>query len=261
MTNYKYITFGLEKIPIYEKEHIDKIKIAGLIAYNTLEHVKPFIKAGVSTLYLNDLCHDFIVSNNAIPAPLNYKGFPKSTCISVNHVVCHGIPSENKILKNGDILNVDITVIKDGFFGDTSFTFTVGEISIKAQNLVNVTYKCLMDAIEIVKPGTFLGDIGSLIVKIASKNNFSVVEDFCGHGIGHVFHQAPQVLHYGKENTGLKLQEGMVFTIEPMINAGKKETKVLQDGWTAVTKDKSLSAQFEHTVAVTKDGCSILTLP
>lgn len=261
MTNYKYLTFGLEKIPLYEKEYIDKIKAAGLIAYNTLEYIKPFITPGINTLYLNDLCHNFIISNNAIPAPLNYKGFPKSVCTSVNHVVCHGIPSETKILKNGDIINIDITVIKDGFYGDTSITFAVGKPSVKAQNLINVAYKCLMEAIEMVKPGIFLGDIGALIEKIARQNNFSVVEDFCGHGIGHVFHQPPQVLHYGKENTGLQLKENMVFTIEPMINTGKKETKILNDGWTAVTRDRSLSAQFEHTIAVTKNGCAILTLP
>ncbi|KAL0263796.1 UNVERIFIED_CONTAM: hypothetical protein PYX00_011095 [Menopon gallinae] len=258
---YKYINVGLEKIPLYSNDDINKIKAAGLIAYNTLEYIKSFIKPGVSTLYLNDLCHDFIISNNAIPAPLNYKGYPKSTCISVNHVVCHGIPSETKILKNGDILNIDVTVIKDGFFGDTSTMFSVGEPSIKATNLINVTYQCLMEAIELVKPDAYLGDIGALILEIAKKHNFSVVEDFCGHGIGHVFHQPPQVLHYGKKNTGVKLEEGMVFTIEPMINAGKKETKVLNDGWTAVTKDHSLSAQFEHTVAVTKNGYKILTLP
>ena len=261
MINYEYITYGSEKIPLYSKSDIEKIRTAGLIAYETLQYIKPFIKPGVSTLYLNDLCHEFITNKGGISAPLNYKGYPKSTCISVNHVVCHGIPSKDKILKDGDILNIDITVQKNGFFGDTSYMYVAGEPSVKAKNLINVTYDCLMSAIELVKPGAFLGDIGALIEEIAKKHNFTVVEDFCGHGIGHVFHQPPQVLHYGKKGTGVQLEPGMVFTIEPMINVGNKQTKILSDGWTAVTKDHSLSAQFEHTLVVTTTGYDILTLP
>ncbi|MGV3278114.1 type I methionyl aminopeptidase [Rickettsiales bacterium LUAb2] len=259
--NYQYISYNNEQIPIYTTEDIKKIKKAGLLAYKVLEFIKPFIKEGVSTLYLNDLCHEFILKHGATPAPLNYNGYPKATCISLNHVVCHGIPSENQILKSTDILNIDITVKLNGFYGDTSAMFVLGNQSIKANHLINTTFECLQSAIDLVKPNAYLGDIGAKISEIAHKNGFSVVEDFCGHGIGHVFHQAPQVLHFGKANTGVKLQTGMVFTIEPMLNAGKKDVKVLGDGWTAVTKDKSLSAQFEHTIAVTDSGYEILTLP
>lgn len=244
---------------VYTDQDIKHIKTSGTIARQTLEYISNFVKAGVSTLELNDLCHDFIIKNGATPSPLNYKGYPKSTCISVNHVVCHGIPSATKILREGDILNIDITVDKNGFFGDTSAMFCVGKVSVKARKLVNTTYECLMRAIDVVRPGAHLGDIGATIQAHAHQNNFSVVRDFCGHGIGKSFHHDPQVLHYGQAGTGVVLEPGMVFTIEPMINAGKYEVKVLSDGWTAVTKDKSLSAQFEHTVAVTSSGCEILT--
>lgn len=256
-----YVEYNRKKIPLYSKEEIEKIRKAGLITYNTLEYIKPFIKSGVSTLYLNDLCHKFIEDNGGIPAPLNYNGFPKATCISVNHVICHGIPSEEKKLKETDIFNLDVTVILDGYYGDASNMYTLSKPSIKAQNLINVTYECLMRAIETVKPGVYLNQIGRIIEDIAHKHGFSVVEDFCGHGIGHTFHQEPQVLHYYTPNNNLQLEEGMVFTIEPMINAGTKKATILPDGWTAVTKDRSLSAQFEHTITVTSNGFDILTLP
>jgi len=219
------------------------------------EHVKP----GVSTDELNQICHDYIVNEQqAIPAPLNYHGFPKSICTSVNNQVCHGIPGPKK-LKNGDIINIDVTVLKDGFHGDTSKMFFVGKSSVLAQRLCKVTQECLYKAIDIVKPGTKLGDIGAIIQQHAEANRFSVVREFCGHGIGEGFHEEPNVLHYGTPGTGLALREGMIFTIEPMINAGKRHTKVLPDGWIAVTKDRSLSAQWEHTMLVTSDGVEVLT--
>ncbi|HNL81703.1 MAG TPA: type I methionyl aminopeptidase, partial [Agitococcus sp.] len=222
--------------------------------------IGPYVKAGVTTEELNTICHDYIVNvQNAIPAPLNYRGFPKSICTSVNHVVCHGIPNDKKILKNGDIINIDVTVIKDGYHGDTSKMFIVGEGSILAQRLVQITQECLYKAIALVKPQCRLGDIGAVIQKHAETNRFSVVRDYCGHGIGHIFHEEPQIVHYGKAGTGLELVAGMTFTIEPMINAGSYHTKLLPDGWTAVTKDHKLSAQWEHTLLVTATGVEVLT--
>ena len=243
----------------HSKSDFVKMHNAGKLAAEVLDYINDFIEPDITTNYLNDLCHQFIIENNAIPAPLNYKGFPKSTCISVNHVVCHGIPSD-KILKNGDILNIDVTVILDGWYGDTSRMFYVGKPSTKAKILTKITYECLMIGIETVKPGKTLGDIGHAIQSHAEKNGFSVVRDFTGHGLGTVFHTSPTVLHYGEPKTGLILEEGMFFTIEPMINSGKHDVKILSDGWTAVTRDKSLSAQFEHSIGVTSEGCEIFTL-
>lgn len=256
LVQYKKIN-GLD-IAIYNSVAFSKLHKAGQLAKQTLDHIQPFVTQGVSTDYLNTLIHNFIIQHNAIPATLGYMDYPKSCCISINNEICHGIPS-NRILKEGDILNIDVTVILDGFYGDTSKMYTVGKISKKAQKLIDVTTQCLMQAIEIVKPNVRLGDIGSVIENIAHKNGFSVVEDFCGHGIGHVFHQPPNVLHFGKAGTGLTLQEGMVFTIEPMINIGKKHSVMLKNGWTAVTRDSSLSAQQEHTIGVTSNGCTIFT--
>ena len=208
---------------------------------------------------LNTICHDFIIAHGAVPAPLNYRGFPKSICTSINHVVCHGIPGDKTLLE-GDIVNIDVTPILDGWYGDSSRMYYAGKVGVKARKLCEVTYESLMRAIKLVKPGCTLGDIGHAIQTYAESNRFSVVRDFCGHGLGRVFHEAPNVMHYGKAGQGLVLKEGMFFTIEPMINAGRFETKILSDGWTAVTKDKSLSAQFEHSIGVTADGCEIFTL-
>lgn len=247
-------------VTIKTSSEIEKMRIAGRLAAEVLNMIEPHVKAGISTSELDKICHDYIVNEqNAIPAPLNYRGFPKSICTSVNHVICHGIPSEKKTLKSGDIINIDITVIKDGYHGDTSKMFFVGEPSILAKRLVEVTQECLYKAIRIVKPGTYLGDIGHVIQTYAEAQGFSVVREFCGHGIGKVFHEDPQVLHYGQPNTGIKLETGMVFTIEPMINAGKRHMKLLPDNWTAITKDHSLSAQWEHTIAVTSDSYEVLT--
>ncbi len=241
------------------KEAFEKTKIAGSIAAGALDQVNKIIKPGISTEKIDKICYEYILDNGAFSAPLFYRGYPKSCCTSANHVVCHGIPSE-KILKDGDILNVDVTTFKDGWHGDTSRMFKVGEVSVKAEKLIKTTYESLMKAIDVVKDGIHLGDIGATIQKHVEAQGFSVVQDFCGHGIGQTFHKEPNVLHYGKEGTGEKIKEGMIFTIEPMINSGKFETKTLKDGWTAVTKDKSLSAQFEHTIGVTKDGCEVFTL-
>ena len=246
-------------VPIHGQEGFYGMRKAGKLAAEVLDFITPHVKAGVTTLELNDLCHDFITENNAIPAPLNYKGFPKATCISVNHVVCHGIPGE-KILHNGDILNIDITTIVDGWYGDTSRMFWVGDPSVKAKRLTEVTYNALMRAIHAVKPGATLGDIGHEIQNYAEAARFSVVRDFTGHGLGQCFHEAPTVLHYGNAGEGMVLKEGMIFTIEPMINTGTWQVKILADGWTAVTRDRGLSAQFEHSIGVTKDGCEIFTL-
>lgn len=246
-------------IKIHNSQDFAKMRKAGKLAAETLDYITEFVNPGVTTEHLNELCHNFITKNNAIPAPLNYKGFPKSICTSINHVVCHGIPNEKK-LKDGDILNIDVTVILDGWYGDTSRMFYVGKPSIKAERLTKVTYDAMMIGIEQVKPGNRLGDIGSAIQKYVEKNNYSVVRDFCGHGIGQVFHAEPNILHYGKAGTGTVLEEGMFFTIEPMVNAGKYDVIVSQhDGWTATSKDRSLSAQFEHTLGVTKDGFKIFT--
>ena len=241
------------------KEAFEKTKKAGEIAAGALDEVAKIIKPGIQTDKIDKLCYEYIKDFGAYSAPLFYRGFPKSCCTSTNHIVCHGIPSD-KILKEGDIVNVDVTALKDGWHGDTSRTFEIGEVSIKAKKLVKTTYDAMMNAIKIVKEDVYLGDIGAKIQNHVEAEGFSVVQDFCGHGIGKSFHKEPNVLHYGKKGTGEKIKAGMIFTIEPMINLGKYETKTLNDGWTAVTKDKSLSAQFEHTIGVTKDGYEIFTL-
>ena len=248
-------------VSIKTPEEIAKMRIAGRLAGEVLMMIGPYVKAGITTEELDQICHDYIVNvQQAIPAPLNYRGFPKSICTSVNHVICHGIPGSKK-LKEGDIINIDITVIKDGYHGDTSKMFFVGAPSVLAQRLVKVTQECLYLGIALVKPGTHLGDIGAAIQKHAEAQHFSVVREYCGHGIGKVFHEEElQVLHYGTQGTGMVLQPGMTFTIEPMINAGKRFNKLLPDGWTVVTKDHSLSAQWEHTLLVTETGCEVLTL-
>ncbi len=246
-------------VTIKTKEEIEKMRIAGRLAAELLEMVEPHVKIGVTTGELDQICHDYMLEvQHTIPAPLNYHGYPKSICTSINHVVCHGIPGDKK-LKDGDILNIDVTVIKNGYHGDTSKMYMVGKPSILAERLVKVTQECLYLGIDQVKPGAHLGDIGAVIQKHAEKHNFSVVREYCGHGIGTVFHEEPQVLHYGKAGTGPELKPGMTFTIEPMINAGKHNIKLLPDGWTAVTKDHKLSAQWEHTLLVTDDGCEVLT--
>ncbi|MEJ2608543.1 MAG: type I methionyl aminopeptidase [Candidatus Thiodiazotropha sp.] len=247
-------------VTIKTAAEIEKMRLAGKLAAEVLDIIAPHIKPGVSTLELDRICHDHIVNvQRAIPAPLNYKGFPKSICTSVNQVVCHGIPNE-KALKNGDIVNLDITVIKDGYHGDTSKMFVVGKSSILANRLINITQDALWRGINLVKPGCHLGDIGHTIQTFVEKHNYSVVREYCGHGIGKEFHEDPQVLHYGQPGTGLKLQSGMCFTIEPMVNSGKQQIKLKSDGWTVVTKDRSLSAQFEHTILVTDSGFEVLTL-
>jgi methionyl aminopeptidase len=233
---------------------------AGRLAAEVLDFITPWAKPGVTTEELDRLCHGFILDHGAVPAPLNYRGYPKSICTSINHVVCHGIPGDRKLM-DGDIVNIDVTVILNGWYGDTSRTFLIGDkVPLKARRLVDVTYEAMMRGIEVVKPGVRLGAIGYAIQRFAEAQRFSVVRDFCGHGIGRVFHAAPSVVHFGLPSDGPVLQEGMFFTIEPMINAGRYEVKVLADGWTAVTKDKSLSAQFEHTIAVTAEGHEIFTL-
>jgi methionyl aminopeptidase len=247
-------------VSIKTPDEIEKMRIAGKLASEVLLMIEPHVKIGVTTDELDQICHDYIINNQkAIPAPLNYKGFPRSICTSVNHVVCHGIPGDKK-LKNGDILNIDITVIKDGYHGDTSKMFFIGEPSIRANRLVDITYQCMSLGIKMIKPGVQLGDIGHAIQKHAEANNYSVVREYCGHGIGRVFHEEPQVLHYGQKGTGMALEQGMTFTVEPMINLGKRHVKLLPDEWTVVTKDRALSAQWEHTILVTEDGYEVLTL-
>ena len=245
---------------------IAAMRAAGKAAASVLEMIEDHVRPGVTTEQLNQLCHDFIVTTlDCIPAPLNYRSsphtppFPKSICTSVNHVICHGIPTDKKSLKSGDIVNIDVTVIKDGFHGDTSKMFFVGEPSVMASRLIRVTQECLYRGIETVRAGSFLGDIGNAIETHATRNRFSVVQEFCGHGIGRVFHDAPQILHYGRAGTGMRLEEGMTFTIEPMINAGTRHLRILPDGWTVVTKDHKLSAQWEHTILVTGRGAEVLT--
>ena len=240
------------------KEKFEKMKIAGNLASKTLDMLTDEIKAGVSTNKIDKLGYEYIRDNGGYSAPLFYRGFPKSLCTSLNHVICHGIPSE-RILDEGDILNVDVTAMVDGFYGDTSRMYSIGKISVKAQNLIDATYESLMKSIKILKPGLKLGDIGHEIQKYVEARGFSVVRDFCGHGIGDNFHEPPNILHYGKKNTGAELRPGMTFTIEPMINSGKYDVKILDDGWTAVSKDKSLSAQFEHTVGIKDNGYEIFT--
>lgn len=247
-------------ITIHKPQDYIKMREAGRLAASTLDYITDFVKEGVTTNKLNDLCHEFIVSHGGIPAPLNYNGFPKSICTSINHVVCHGIPN-NKELKKGDILNIDVTVILDGWHGDTSRMFFISDVDIKPKRLTQVTYDAMMIGIEKVRPGARLGDIGSAIQQYVEKHHYSVVRDYCGHGIGRIFHEEPSVCHYGKEGKGVVLEEGMFFTIEPMVNAGHYAVLLSQlDGWTVTTRDKSLSAQFEHTIGVTKDGFEIFTL-
>lgn len=247
-------------VTIKTPEEIEKMRVAGRLAAEVLEMITPHVKPGITTDELDRICHDYIVNEqNAVPAPLNYHGFPKSICTSVNHVVCHGIPGEKR-LKKGDIVNLDITVIKDGYHGDTSMMFFVGEPSVKAKRLVEVARECLLTGIRMVKPGMRLGDIGHAIQTHAEAHNYSIVREYCGHGIGREFHEDPQVLHYGKPGTGLELKPGMTFTIEPMVNAGKQNVTLMRDGWTVITKDRTLSAQWEHTLLVTEDGVEVLTL-
>jgi methionyl aminopeptidase len=263
--SYTIIAFFLQGnsmgIQIKTPAEIEKMRIAGRLAAEVLEMIAPYLKPGITTNELDRICHDYIVNvQKAIPAPLNYHGYPKSICTSLNHQICHGIPSERK-LKEGDILNVDVTVLKDGYHGDTSMMFAVGKISILAERLIRVTHECLAMAIAIAKPGAKLGDIGAIIQNHAEKQRFSVVREYCGHGIGSDFHESElQVLHYGAKDTGIEIVPGMTFTIEPMINAGNRHIKLLPDGWTVVTKDHSLSAQWEHTLLITETGNEVLTL-
>jgi len=247
-------------VTIKTPEQQDKMRAAGRLASEVLDMIGDYVKPGVTTEELDRICHDYITGHQqAIPAPLNYRGFPKSICTSVNHVVCHGIPGAKK-LKSGDAVNIDVTVIKDGFHGDTSRMFFVGKANIQARRLSDIAYESMWLGIQALGPGKHLGDVGAAVQKHVEKNRFSVVREYCGHGIGEVFHEDPQVLHYGKAGTGMELKEGMTLTVEPMVNAGKPQVKLLPDGWTVVTKDHSLSAQWEHTVLVTGDGFEVLTL-
>ena len=249
------------QVGIKSPDEIEKMRVAGRLAASVLEMITPHVVPGISTGELDRICHAFIVDElDAIPAPLNYKGFPKSICTSVNQVVCHGIPADKKVLRDGDIINIDITVIKDGYHGDTSKMFAVGKVASHADRLMHITQESLYKAIALVRPGAHLGDLGHVIQTYAESNYYSVVREYCGHGIGRVFHEEPQVLHYGRTGTGLELCEGMTFTVEPMLNAGKRHTKLSKkDGWTVETKDGRLSAQWEHTLAVTATGCDVLT--
>jgi len=247
-------------IPIKTEQEIQKMRVAGKLAADVLDMITPYVKVGITTEELDNICHDYMVNTQkVIPAPLNYHGFPKSICTSVNHQICHGIPSDKK-LKNGDIINIDITVIKDGYHGDTSRMFAVGKPTVKGQRIMQVSYDCLQVGMEEVKPGQELANIGRAIEKHAHQQNCSVVHEYCGHGIGAKFHDEPQVIHYADKDTGVILEPGMTFTVEPMINLGKRHVKVLPDKWTVVTKDRSLSAQWEHTILVTENGYDILTL-
>ena len=247
-------------ISIKSRNDIEKLRSAGQLAADVLNMITKYVKPGISTGELDEICHDFIVNDQkAIPANIGYNGYEKTSCISVNQVICHGIPSQNKILKDNDIVNIDVTVLKDGWYGDTSKMFLVGKTQPHNEKLVSITQECLYKAIEIAKPGVTLGDIGHIIQTHAEKNHYSVVEDYCGHGIGEVYHEDPQVLHFGRPGTGVELVEGMCFTIEPMINQGTRYTKMLSDGWTVETKDGRNSAQWEHTIAITSDGCDVLT--
>jgi len=260
LTTARRVEPAAPAIKIHGAEGFEGMRRAGRLAAETLDFITPHVQPGVTTEELDRLCHAFIVDRGGIPAPLNYRGFPKSICTSVNHVVCHGIPGD-KVLRDGDIVNIDVTPILDGWHGDSSRMYYVGDgVSAKAQRLVDVTYEAMMRGIAVVRPGARLGDIGHAIQSYAETFRFSIVEDFCGHGLGQIFHDAPSVLHYGTPGTGVVLQEGMFFTIEPMINAGRKDVKILSDNWTAVTRDRSLSAQFEHSIGVTADGYEIFTL-
>jgi len=246
-------------IRLHRPEDFIGMRAAGRLAAETLDFITPHVQPGVTTGHLDELCHAYIVEHGAVPAPLGYRGFPKSICTSVNHVVCHGIPGDKR-LEDGDVVNIDVTVILNGWHGDTSRMFPVGDVGVKARRLCDVTYEAMMRGIEEVKPGATLGDIGNAIQTIVERERFSVVRDFCGHGLGRIFHEAPNILHYGRRGQGAVLQPGMFFTIEPMVNAGKYDVKLLSDGWTAVTKDRSLSAQFEHSIGVTETGYEIFTL-
>ena len=246
-------------IKLHGEEAFAGMRRAGRLAAATLDFITPHVQPGVTTEALDRLCHDFIVEAGAVPAPLNYRGFPRSICTSINHVVCHGIPGD-RTLRDGDIMNIDVTVILDGWHGDTSRMYLVGDVKLKARRLIDVTYEAMMRGIAAVKPGARLGDIGAAIQAFAEAQRYSVVRDFCGHGLGRIFHDAPNVLHYGEAGRGYELKPGMFFTVEPMINLGRYDVKILSDGWTAVTKDKSLSAQFEHSVGVTETGVEIFTL-
>jgi methionyl aminopeptidase len=247
-------------ISIKSSREVQLMRQTGLLAAKTLKFIEAYVKPGVTTESLNQLCHEYIINRGAIPAPLNYHGFPKSICTSPNEVICHGIPSPKVVVKEGDILNIDVTTKLNGFHGDTNRTFFVGQVREEIQKLVRVTEECLHAAIKICAPGTRIGDIGALIEEMAHDQGFSVVQEYCGHGIGREFHEDPQILHYGKKGTGIELRPGMTFTIEPMINLGKRHCKLLDDGWTVVTKDKSWSAQFEHTILITEKGHEILTV-
>ena len=257
--NMKTLTAEERRIRIHGPEAFEAMRKAGRLAAETLDHITPFVKPGVSTGELDRLCHDFIVERGAYPSPLNYRGFPKSICTSINHVVCHGIPGDKRLLE-GDILNIDVTVTLDGWFGDSSRMFCVGEVGIKAKRLIDVTFEAMWEGIKAVRPGHTIGDIGHAIQTYAESHRCSVVRDFCGHGLGQVFHEAPNIMHFGRPGSGAELREGMLFTIEPMINAGRFDVKILSDGWTAVTKDRSLSCQFEHSIGVTADGYEVFTL-
>ena len=247
------------RITIYAPEDFVGMRAAGQLAAAALDMILPYVQPGVTTASLDRLCHDFILAHGAIPAPLNYRGFPKSICTSINHVVCHGIPGDRRLVA-GDVLNIDVTVILDGWHGDSSRMYSAGQPSTKARNLMDVTHEALMRGIAAVKPGATLGDVGHTIQRFVESHRYSVVRDFCGHGIGRKFHEPPNVLHFGRPGEGPVLKAGMFFTIEPMVNAGRPEVKVLDDGWTAVTRDRSLSAQFEHMIGVTEAGCEIFTL-
>jgi len=247
------------RIKLHDAAGFAGMRKAGLLAAEVLDFITPHVQPGVTTEELDTLCHDFIVARKAIPAPLNYRGFPKSICTSINHVVCHGIPGQRKLI-DGDIVNIDVTVIVDGWHGDSSRMYLVGKVGVQAMKLIDVTYEAMMRGIEMVRPGATVGDIGHAIQTFAEKNRFSVVRDFCGHGIGRIFHDTPSILHFGRPAQGPELKAGMFFTVEPMINAGRFDVKILEDGWTAVTRDKKLSAQFEHTIGVTETGREIFTL-
>jgi methionyl aminopeptidase len=247
------------EVEVHGPEAFAAMRKSGRLTAEILDYITPFVKPGVTTGELDQLCHEYHRAHGAIPGPLNYRGYPKSICTSVNHIVCHGIPGD-RVLKDGDIINIDVSPIVDGWFGDSSRMYFVGDVKLKARRLVECTYKAMMKGIAAIRPGATLGDIGYAIQSYAEGERFSVVRDFCGHGIGRVFHQAPNVMHFGEAGEGMVLEPGMIFTVEPMINAGRYETKILDDGWTAVTRDKSLSAQFEHTVGVTETGVEIFTL-
>ncbi len=247
------------KITLYRPEDFEGMRRAGRLAAETLDMITDHVRPGVTTEELDRLCHEFILAHGGVPAPLGYRGFPKSICTSVNHVVCHGIPSSRR-LEEGDILNIDVTVVLDGWHGDSSRMYVAGKPSVKAQRLINVTYEAMMRGIAVIRPGATLGDLGFAIQSYVERHHFSVVREFCGHGLGRAFHEPPNVLHFGRPGEGIVLRPGMFFTVEPMVNAGRPEVKILDDGWTAVTRDRSLSAQFEHTVGVTETGVEIFTL-